>query len=77
MNNPVKLARVFTAAKDSLVNGEVDRRRFIQRLGCDPEDPHIGMLVDNFLLTVKTFTDATTERKLPVGTNTNGEGPYA
>lgn len=62
---PVRPSRVVTSAKDNIKDGVVDRRRFIQSCGCDPDDEQIGLLVDDFLLTLASLCAAMTERQLP------------
>lgn len=58
-------SRVVTSAKDNIKGGVVDRRRFIQSCGCDPDDEQVGLLVDDFLLTLTSLCAAMSERQLP------------
>lgn len=66
MTKPPSLARIFTAGKDHTKNGELDRTRFIQSCGGDPDDPIVNMAVDNLLEGLKVLADASYERQLAV-----------
>lgn len=59
-------SRIFTSGKDSLKGPEFDRVRFIQQLGCDPDDVQINRLVDNLVLDVKALHSAAAQNRVKV-----------
>lgn len=56
---------IFTAAKDSLKGGVVNRQRLVESLGCDPDDERVQTLLTDLLLTVDAFARACEDASLP------------
>lgn len=56
---------IFTAAKDSMKNGVVDRHRLVQALSCDPDDERVQTLITDLLLSVESLARACEDASVP------------
>lgn len=54
-------ARIFTAAKDSVKDGKIDKVSFMHKLGCDDGDERVNMMVDNFIAAMNVLAAAAAE----------------
>lgn len=59
------MSSVVTAAKDSLKNGQLDERRFMAALGCDPDNLRLQRLVQDFAITCRALHNAACDDSLP------------
>lgn len=59
------MSTIVTRAKDALKEGKLDERRFIQSLGCDPDNVRVQRLVRDFEITCVALNNATCDDSLP------------